>query len=55
MDRTALVLGAGLGDALVIALGAEYAPQAVPGLAGAGLLWHGAKVLYEKYWLRSRF
>jgi sulfide:quinone oxidoreductase len=20
-----------------------------------GLLWHGAKVLYEKYWLYSRF
>ncbi len=24
-------------------------------LREAGLLWHGAKVLYEKYWLWSRF
>ena len=36
--KTAVVNGATLrGDALVIALGAEYAPQAVPGLANAGL------------------
>ena len=36
--KTAVVNGATLrGDALVIALGAEYAPQAVPGLADAGL------------------
>ena len=36
--KTAVVNGATLrGDALVIALGAEYAPQAIPGLADAGL------------------
>jgi sulfide:quinone oxidoreductase len=32
---------------------AEPLPEVA--LRQPGLLWHGAKVLYEKYWLYARF
>jgi len=45
------------GDALIVSLGADLAPEAVPKVAikKPSIRWHLTKILFEKYWLTKWF